>query len=226
MDKMQKSLSYLDHDKNHDLYDSLLKSIRLDEAIARGDLDPNKVRKRKRGDKDQDPPSDTTKEKKKKSSIDVELSKKSSAFKESSKGITPPKASKTDKSVHAEEIVKELAKEMAMDAEEPSFDDVQPPRLETPDPKWSKDRNVDVGNEQTWINDLEKSTKDLAEFNYLMDYTINFSNFIKHRLKKDKITKADIEGLVLKLLKGTCKSSIELEYHLEQRYLAFFDQMD
>ncbi|GJQ98296.1 hypothetical protein Tco_0009435 [Tanacetum coccineum] len=47
-----------------------------------------------------------------------------------------------------------------------------------------------------------------------------------HHLKKDKITKVDLEGLVFKLFKGTCRSSIELEYHLEQRYLAFYDQLD
>ncbi|GKC52435.1 hypothetical protein Tco_1075180 [Tanacetum coccineum] len=37
---------------------------------------------------------------------------------------------------------------------------------------------------------------------------------------------ADIEGLVYQLLKGTCQSCIELEYHLEQRYLTFSEQMD
>ncbi|GKA57856.1 hypothetical protein Tco_0757044 [Tanacetum coccineum] len=48
----------------------------------------------------------------------------------------------------------------------------------------------------------------------------------EHRLKKDKITKADLEGPVFQLLKGTCRSSVELEYHLEQRYLAFSDKLD
>ncbi|GJU03378.1 hypothetical protein Tco_1113716 [Tanacetum coccineum] len=43
---------------------------------------------------------------------------------------------------------------------------------------------------------------------------------------KDKITKADLEGPVFKHLKGTFRSSIELEYHLEQSYLAFYDQLD
>ncbi|GKC81925.1 hypothetical protein Tco_1137642, partial [Tanacetum coccineum] len=59
-----------------------------------------------------------------------------------------------------------------------------------------------------------------------MDSTIDFSNSIKHRLKKDKITKADLEGPVFQLLKGTYRSSIELEYHLEQRYLPFSDKLD
>ncbi|GJV90262.1 hypothetical protein Tco_1538075 [Tanacetum coccineum] len=48
----------------------------------------------------------------------------------------------------------------------------------------------------------------------------------EHRLKKDKLTKADLECPVFELLKGTCKRCIDLEYHLEQRYLAFFDKLD
>ncbi|GJY47730.1 hypothetical protein Tco_0436793 [Tanacetum coccineum] len=131
MDKRQKSRSYLDHDKRHDLYDAFLNSI------------------------NQDPHSDSTKEKKKKRRKEVEPSKKSSTSKESSTGKTPPKASKTDKSMHAEETVEEPTKEVAMEAEEPSFADVvndvdqpqddtapkkdtsnwfkQPPRPKTPD---------------------------------------------------------------------------------------------
>ncbi|GJV13722.1 hypothetical protein Tco_1355263 [Tanacetum coccineum] len=82
----------------------------------------------------------------------------------------------------------------------------QPPRPETPDPEWSKDPNADVGPKQSWFNALEKATKDPAEFDDLMGSTIYFSNFGKYRLKKDKITKANLEGPVLKLLKGTCRS--------------------
>ncbi|GKC24427.1 hypothetical protein Tco_1026577 [Tanacetum coccineum] len=176
-----KSHSYLDHDKYHDLYNALLNSIHLDEAIAIGDLDQNKVLKRKRDDdEDQDPPLDSANEKKKKIRKDVKPSKKSSTSKESSKGETPPKASKTD----------------------------------------NKDPNADVGPEQACFNDLEKATKYPAKFDDLMGSTIDFSNFIKHRLKKDKITKVNLEGPVFKLLKGTCRSGIELEYHLGQRYLA------
>ncbi|GKD89054.1 hypothetical protein Tco_1364561, partial [Tanacetum coccineum] len=64
------------------------------------------------------------------------------------------------------------------------------------------------------------------EFDDLLGTTFDFLNFVKHRLKKDKLTKADLEGPVFELLKGTCRSSIELEYHLEQRYLAFSNKLD
>ncbi|GJV13693.1 hypothetical protein Tco_0144300 [Tanacetum coccineum] len=155
--------------------------------------------------------------------------------------------SSTDKSVNAEETVHNDAMEndQPVDAEEdlvnvadeqPQNDAdlkkdnstwiTQPPKPETADLKWNKDPNVDDVPKQTWFNDLKKAAKVPSEFNDLMGSTIDFSNFVKHHLNKDKITKADLEGPVFKLLKGTYRSSIQLEYHLEQCYLAFSDQMD
>ncbi|GKA96835.1 hypothetical protein Tco_0818930 [Tanacetum coccineum] len=39
-EKMNKSCSYLTHDKHQDLYDALFNSLSLDDAIARGQADP------------------------------------------------------------------------------------------------------------------------------------------------------------------------------------------
>ncbi|GKB82540.1 hypothetical protein Tco_0949435 [Tanacetum coccineum] len=47
-----------------------------------------------------------------------------------------------------------------------------------------------------------------------------------NRLKKDKITKADLEGPTFMLLKGTCRNQIKLEYNFEQCYLALSDKLD
>ncbi|GKA46646.1 hypothetical protein Tco_0739529 [Tanacetum coccineum] len=44
------------------------------------------------------------------------------------------------------------------------------------------------------------------EFDDLLGTTFDFSNFVKNRLKKDKLAKEDIEGPVFELLKGTCGS--------------------
>ncbi|GKD92323.1 hypothetical protein Tco_1372160 [Tanacetum coccineum] len=63
------------------------------------------------------------------------------------------------------------------------------------------------------------------EFDDLLGTIFDFSNFVKHRLKKDKLTKADLEGLVFERLKGTCRSNYffnkDLEYlrsgNLEER---------
>nr|GEU69647.1 ribonuclease H-like domain-containing protein [Tanacetum cinerariifolium] len=42
----------------------------------------------------------------------------------------------------------------------------------------------------------------------------------------DKLTKEDLEGLTFTLLKGNFSNNIELEYNLEQCYLALTDQID
>ncbi|GJY84506.1 hypothetical protein Tco_0497882 [Tanacetum coccineum] len=59
-----------------------------------------------------------------------------------------------------------------------------------------------------------------------MGSTVDFTKFAKNRLKKDKITKAYLKGPAFKLLKGTYKNNNELEYNMEQCYLAFSYQLD
>ncbi|GKE32846.1 hypothetical protein Tco_1452168 [Tanacetum coccineum] len=223
---MQKSHSILTYDKHNDFYNALINSISLDEAIAKGNLDPAKVLRKIHHNDDHDPLKDSAKEKKKRRRTDTKPSTKSSTSKESSKGKTPPKASKANKSVNAEETIEEHIIEMAMDVEEPILDDVQPPRPETPDLEWNKDPNVNDGLEQTWFNDLVNAKKALLTFDDLMANPIDFTKFAMNRLKKDKITKADLVGHVYKLLKGTCRSCIELEYNMEQCYLALSNQLD
>ncbi|GJZ26099.1 hypothetical protein Tco_0570352 [Tanacetum coccineum] len=55
---------------------------------------------------------------------------------------------------------------------------------------------------------------------------IDFTKFAMNRIKKDKIIRVDLVRPVYKLLKGTCKSSIELEYNMDQCYNALTDQLD
>ncbi|GJV22528.1 hypothetical protein Tco_1371548 [Tanacetum coccineum] len=54
-DLIDKSRSYMSHDKNQELYDALLNSIILDEAIASGNVNPAKVLKKRDYKDDQDP---------------------------------------------------------------------------------------------------------------------------------------------------------------------------
>ncbi|GJR71499.1 hypothetical protein Tco_0083864 [Tanacetum coccineum] len=147
-------------------------------------------------------------------------SKKSSTSNETSKGNTQPKVSSTDKTMNAEEIAAEPTKEVTMDAEEKIIndevvndaaqpqDDVvpktdnapknnwfkQPPRPPTPDPEWNKCRVVDDQPEQTWFNDMVSAKKDPLTFDKLIATPIDFSKFVKNRLKLDKIIKADLVG--------------------------------
>ncbi|GJY59492.1 hypothetical protein Tco_0459384 [Tanacetum coccineum] len=63
-------------------------------------------------------------------------------------------------------------------------------------------------------------------FDELMATPIDFSKFAMNRLKIDKLTKAHLVGPVYNLLKGTCQSSIELEYNMEECYKVLSDQLD
>ncbi|GKA40670.1 hypothetical protein Tco_0733263 [Tanacetum coccineum] len=123
---MDKSRSYLTHDKHQELYNALLNSIILNEAIARGDVNQDKVLRKKDYGDDQDPSvrSDQGKEKKMRKRTNVEPSKKSSTSKESSKGKTSPKTSKIGKSVTTEEPIEEPIQEVPKNVEEPILNDV------------------------------------------------------------------------------------------------------
>nr|GEV62075.1 retrovirus-related Pol polyprotein from transposon TNT 1-94 [Tanacetum cinerariifolium] len=79
---------------------------------------------------------------------------------------------------------------------------------------------------QLWISELEKQSDSHSSFNELMDTPLDFSNFLINRLKVDTLTLELIVGPTYELLKGSCKSLVELEYHLEEVYKAIIDQLD
>ncbi|GKD04365.1 hypothetical protein Tco_1179339 [Tanacetum coccineum] len=59
-----------------------------------------------------------------------------------------------------------------------------------------------------------------------MDTPINFSKYAINRLKIDNLTQAHLVGPVYELLKGTCTSSIELEYNMEECFKALIDKLN
>ncbi|GKA73689.1 hypothetical protein Tco_0779991 [Tanacetum coccineum] len=234
LEKMDKSRSFMTLEKHSDLYNGLLNSIMLDEAIASRDVNLNKVL-RKRHHEDQDPlaVSDQGKKKRRKRK-DSELSKKNDQSGLSLKGKFQSKSSSTGKSVQGKEIVHEAAMEsdqpidvddMGNVNDQPNPDAApkkdnfiwfnQDPRIKTPDPDWQKETSANDPPLISLDHELVKADKNQESFDDLMSSTIDFFNFVMHQLKKDKITKADL-GLVFKLLKGTYRSSIELEYNMEQ----------
>nr|GFB96439.1 hypothetical protein [Tanacetum cinerariifolium] len=60
----------------------------------------------------------------------------------------------------------------------------------------------------------------------LMDTPLDFSNFLMNWLRVDTLTPKLLAGPTYKLMKRSCKSLIELEYHLEEVYKATMDQLD
>nr|GFB64059.1 hypothetical protein [Tanacetum cinerariifolium] len=77
-----------------------------------------------------------------------------------------------------------------------------------------------------WISELAKQSDSRSSFNELMDTPVDFSNFLINRLKVDTLTSELLAGPTYELLKGSCKSLVELEYHLEEVYKATTDQLD
>ncbi|GKC83390.1 hypothetical protein Tco_1139107 [Tanacetum coccineum] len=102
----------------------------------------------------------------------------------------------------------------------------QPPRPSTLDPEWNKYQVVNDQPVQPWFNNLLSAQKDPLTFDELMATPLGFSNFSKNHPKLDKITKADLVGPFYNLLKGTCQSSIELEYNMEECFKALTNRLD
>nr|GEY21801.1 hypothetical protein [Tanacetum cinerariifolium] len=102
----------------------------------------------------------------------------------------------------------------------------QPKKPPTPDHDWNKTLPAAPGSTQTWISELAKQADSRSSFNELLDTPLDFSNFIMNRLKVDTLTPELLAGPTYELMKGSCNSLIELEYHLEEVYKATTDQLD
>ncbi|GJX22540.1 hypothetical protein Tco_0226985 [Tanacetum coccineum] len=59
-----------------------------------------------------------------------------------------------------------------------------------------------------------------------MDTPLDFSAFVMNRIKVDALTPELLAGPTFELIKGSCKSLVELEYFFEEVYKATTDQLD
>nr|GFA69757.1 hypothetical protein [Tanacetum cinerariifolium] len=96
----------------------------------------------------------------------------------------------------------------------------------SPDRAWNTALPAAQGDAQSWISDLAKQADARSSFNELLDTPIDFSNFIMHRLNVDTLTPDLLVGPTYELMRGSCSSRTELEYHLEEVYKATTDQLD
>nr|GEW96026.1 hypothetical protein [Tanacetum cinerariifolium] len=77
-----------------------------------------------------------------------------------------------------------------------------------------------------FISDLAKQVDSRSSFNELMDTPVDFSAFLMNRLKVDTLTPELLAGPTYELMKGPCKSLVELEFFLEEVYKETTDQLD
>ncbi|GJU61557.1 hypothetical protein Tco_1243392 [Tanacetum coccineum] len=99
-------------------------------------------------------------------------------------------------------------------------------RHPTPDPEWNTCKTNYDGPTQNWLSDLAKAEKPSKMFNQLMSTPINFTAFAMNCLQISDLTKANLVGPVYNLLKGTCKSFVELKYNMEECYKALNNKLD
>nr|GFB44180.1 hypothetical protein [Tanacetum cinerariifolium] len=92
----------------------------------------------------------------------------------------------------------------------------QPKRPPSPDRDWNKTLPAAQGDAQSWISVLARQTDARSSFNELLDTPIDFSNFIMNRLNVDTLTPTLLAGPTYELMRGSCTSLTELEYHLEE----------
>ncbi|GJT41879.1 hypothetical protein Tco_0941744 [Tanacetum coccineum] len=102
----------------------------------------------------------------------------------------------------------------------------KPERPYTLDPEWNECKTVYIKPTQKWLNDLAKAETYSKTFDYLLSTLIDFSAFAMNRLQISDLTQDILVGLAYKLLKGTCRSYVKLEYNMEECYKALNDQLD
>ncbi|GJV40168.1 hypothetical protein Tco_1418608 [Tanacetum coccineum] len=73
---------------------------------------------------------------------------------------------------------------------------------------------------------LDREESPRESFDQLMDTPLDFSAFMMNQLKIDILTPELLAGPTLELMKGTCKSLVELEYFFEEVYKETTDQLD
>ncbi|GJY63086.1 hypothetical protein Tco_0464546 [Tanacetum coccineum] len=213
--KMEKSQSNLTADKHKELYKALVNSYNVDKYLflVYG-KDVSLKRGREDKDKDEDPPVGSDQGMKgRKTSKDAELTKgsksKESKSTSSYKGTTRSQPKSPGKSAQAEE---------------PSHtvDDTDVQQYQGQDMGNTDDQpNVEAAS-----NKIAQAEKPPLSFDELMSAPIDFSAFVMNHLKIDNLTQDHLVGPAFNLLKGTCRSRVELEYNIEVFYKTVTDQLD
>ncbi|GJU04876.1 hypothetical protein Tco_1121306 [Tanacetum coccineum] len=248
IDKMESNKSIHRSDKQKNLYKALVKAYESDKLIldTYGDIVSFK-RRRDDGDKDEEPSAGSTQGSKRR------RARKEPESTTTPKEKTPKSTGKStegSKSLHrsaGESAHVEEPMHTTMDLEEPAHQEFEtgankdqpvdetphrynwfqkPTRLPSPDRDWNKTLPADHGLVQPWLGNLAREEGPRKSFDKIMDTPLDFSSFMMNRLKVDTLTPELLAGPTIELMKGTCKSLVELEYFFEEVYKATTDQLD
>ncbi|GJT11571.1 hypothetical protein Tco_0858613 [Tanacetum coccineum] len=233
--------------KEQNLYRALLEAYNSDKDLLSS---YGKVVTLKRGrddqDKDEEPYAGSNRRLKRQRSGKEESSKeatqKESKSTSASKGMTRSLPKSSGKSVQEEEHDLRVD-----DLEEPFHqefdtgnDDVSlvreatdvderlwnPSGSRTPNREWNQTKTVDDRPPQQWMTKLAQASGTTSSFNEFLATPIDFSTFMLNQLNIQRLTQDLLTGPTYDLIKGTCKSVVELEYHLEEVFKATNDQLN
>ncbi|GJU34133.1 hypothetical protein Tco_1182487 [Tanacetum coccineum] len=248
IDKMESNKSIHRSDEQKNLYKALVDAYESDKLIldTYGDTVSFK-RRRDDEDKDEEPSAGSNRgSKRRRAGKEPEST---SAPKEKTSKTTG-KSTEGSKSHHksaGESAQAEEPMHTAKDLEEPAHQEFKtgvtedqpneetfqhpdwfqkPAKPPTPDRDWNKTLPDAHGPVQPWLSSLAQMEDPRESFNELMDTPLDFSAFVMNRLKVDTLTPELLVGPTFELMKGSCKSLVELEYFFEEVYKATTDQLD
>nr|GEV38228.1 hypothetical protein [Tanacetum cinerariifolium] len=216
--KENKSINRLDIQKN--LYNALVESYNSDKDIitSYGDVVTLK-RCRDDQDKDEDPSAGSNRgSERRRSGKEAESSKepthKESKYISSLKGASRSQPKSLGKSAYAEEHGQKVD-----DLEDQTHQEFN---------TGNDDVTLIVDNRppQPWITQMAQAAGTQSLFNEFLATPIDFFAFIMHQIKIDNMTQEVLTGPTYDLIKGTCESIVELEYHWEEVFKATNDRLD
>ncbi|GJS07416.1 hypothetical protein Tco_0364212 [Tanacetum coccineum] len=207
LDKIEENKSINRSDIQKNLYNALVKSYNSKKDIL---TSYNDVVTLKRGrddqDKDEDPSAGSNRgSKRRRLGKEAESSKEPTYTKSkstsSSKGASKSQPKSLGKSAYAEEHGQKV-------------DDLED----------QPHQEFNIGNDD--VAPLAQALGTQSSFNEFLATPVDFSTFIINWLKIENLTQDVLTGLTYDLMKGTCKSVVELEYHLEEVFKATNGQLD
>ncbi|GJX15050.1 hypothetical protein Tco_0206808 [Tanacetum coccineum] len=165
---------------------------------------------------------DRGKSTKKRRKKEFESAQKPSTTKESSKGKDLKVGSKTGKSAPAKDPVEEPTEKVIMDEQPtkdiPISDEVHVSDLE----------DIDNAPDNNWANAFAKAHQDPDE-NKLHNKIDDIGSFIKwyyRRIRKEELSKADLEGPSFMMVKGFHENIISLQFQMEEFHKLLTNQID
>nr|GFC01547.1 hypothetical protein [Tanacetum cinerariifolium] len=128
--------------------------------------------------------------------------------------------SKSQQMLASESAIAEEPMQTTPEMEEPSHLELETNR------DWNKTLPTTHRSIQPWISELAKQSDSRSSFNELMDTPVDFFVFLMNQLKVNTLTPELLAGPTYELMKGSCKSLVELKFFLEEVYKAMTDQLD